>query len=168
MWATSVNDAARQAFLGPGRYGAEPQVAHLLNSKYLKTRWDLKWPYAINGEYGPNPFHLWHLGLKCSNALVHLWPRSGERERTAQVPSSHAVCGLEDHVQKIFDYRSALMTTVKLTLKAPERNTLINRSIWHVQQILWSAEVVWTNHFTIVLGKQSSNRWMLTDSALYE
>ncbi len=56
----------------------------------LKSMWPRFWPVLLYLDYS------WlTLGLP----LVYLWPKSGKQERTAQVPSFHALCGSDESVR---------------------------------------------------------------------
>ncbi len=52
------------------------------------------WP-----RFGPVLLYLVYSWLTLGLPLAYLWPKSGKQERTAQVPSFHAVCGSDESVR---------------------------------------------------------------------
>ncbi len=68
-------------------YGPEQGVG---SGPELKSMWPRYWPVLL---------YLVYSWLTLGLPLAYFWPKSGKQERTAQVPSFHAVCGPDESVR---------------------------------------------------------------------
>ncbi len=113
IWASSAYFGLFMADIGPSfgllvahiwQTGADRPSATILHSMWTGARC---WIWAGSGpelksmcpRFGPVVLYLVYSWLTLGLPLAYLWPKFGKQERTAQVPSFHAVCGPDESVR---------------------------------------------------------------------